>query len=92
MLLLLLLPLPLGGGAPETYRLQFAPLASPHAQEGHQGCTDALQTPPEPVSGNGVCVEGCCDEVNEVDGEGEVGDEFGARDEEKKEDDTVKRY
>lgn len=27
---------------PETNRLQFAPLTSPHTQEGHQGCTGTL--------------------------------------------------
>lgn len=41
-----------------------------------------MQEPPEPILGNGMRVEGRYKEVDEVQGEGEVEDEFRARDEE----------
>ena len=41
-----------------------------------------MQGPPEPILRDGVRVEGRYDEVDEVEGKSEVGDEFGAGDEE----------
>lgn len=64
------------------YGLQFSPLASPDAEEDHETGTAELETPPEKLCGQFLGVESGDDEIDKVDGQGEVGNEFGSSDEE----------
>ena len=66
---------------PESDRLHIAIPRRPNAETDHEGGGAELQEPPEKVGGEGAGVEGCGEEVEEVDGESEVGDEFGAGEE-----------
>lgn len=59
--------------------LQFPPLAAPYSQERHQSSTCQLDGPPQPVRRYRVRIQRGDDEVEEVDGEGEVGYQFRAR-------------
>ncbi|KAB8664821.1 hypothetical protein FH972_026246 [Carpinus fangiana] len=75
--------------ASELDGLQLSPLAAPDAQADHQTRAGNLKAPPKDVPGYGMAVEGCADEVNTMDGEGEVGHEFRAGDKEEKRYDTI---
>ena len=66
----------------ERDRLHFSVSTRPHTKTDHEECTGTLEEPPEKVCGKGAGVEGCSEGVEEVDREGEVRDEFGAREEE----------
>ncbi len=66
----------------KTYRAQLAVLARPDAEQGHDPRGGELEDPPEGVGGDGVGVERGEEEVDGVEGYGEVGDELGAGDEE----------
>lgn len=67
--------------AEEEDGLQLAVAASPHAQADGGGGGGEHGEPPHGVAREGARVEACEEEVEEVDCEGEVGDEFAARDE-----------
>lgn len=67
--------------AEEEDGLQLAVAASPHAQADGGGGGGEHGEPPHGVAREGARVEACEEEVEEVGGEGEVGDEFAARDE-----------
>lgn len=56
-------------------------LAGPHTQESHHTGASELKPPPEEVCGQGPSVECGRDEVQEMDCEREVGDEFRSRNE-----------
>lgn len=81
----LLLLLLLRGADPNGDGLELAPPTRPDAEDSHEGGAGELEAPPEPVGGNGMRVQRRREQVEEVDGEGKVGDEFGARDEEQEE-------
>lgn len=57
-------------------RPQLAPLTSPDTERSHYRCATYLKCPPEEVRGYRMRVEGRDKEMNEVDGEGEVEDQF----------------
>lgn len=67
--------------AEEEDGLQLAVTASPHAQADGSGGGGDHGEPPHGVARKGARVEACEEEVEEVDCEGEVGNEFTARDE-----------
>lgn len=67
--------------AEEEDGLQLAVAASPHAQADGGGGGGEHGEPPHGVAREGARVEACEEEVEEVGCEGEVGDEFAARDE-----------
>jgi hypothetical protein len=70
---------------PKINRPQLAPLARPDAQAGHKRGAGGLQSPPEEVARDGVRVQRGDEEVDGVEGEGEVEDEFAARNEDEDE-------
>jgi hypothetical protein len=80
-----LLLLLLRGADPNGDGLELAPPTRPDAEDSHEGDAGELEAPPEPVGWNGMRVQRRREQVEEVDGEGKVGDEFGARDEEQEE-------
>jgi hypothetical protein len=67
--------------AEEEDGLQLAVAAPPHAQADGGGGGGEHGEPPHGVAREGARVEACEEQVEEVDCEGEVGDEFAARDE-----------
>jgi hypothetical protein len=70
----------------EIDRPQLAPLARPNAQAGHERRAGGLQGPPEEVRRDGVRVQRGDEEVDGVEGEREIEDEFAAGDQEEDED------
>lgn len=56
--------------------LKLPSLASPHAEECHQGRTGKLKTPPEEVRRDRAGIEDCCEDVEEVNGQGEIWDQL----------------
>lgn len=78
-----------GTAVPEIDRLQFPPPTGPHAETGHQARAGRLEQPPEPVARHRARIERGDDEVQKVQGEGEVGHQLGARDEDEEEDRSV---
>lgn len=66
--------------AAERHGLQFSPLASPHSQRNHQSGRSGLHEPPVERVRDAMRVERGDDQVDEVDRQSEIGDEFGAGD------------
>lgn len=56
--------------------LKLPSLTSPHSEEYHQGRTGKLKTPPEEVCGDGASIEDCGEDVEEVNGQGEIWDQL----------------
>lgn len=69
--------------------LEFAVLACPHTKEGHYTCTRELEAPPKKVGRDRAAVEDGGDEMEEVNCEGEIGDQLGSGDEKEEEDHTI---
>lgn len=75
---------PSGGEDPPPSKedgLQLPVPAAPDAEAGREGGRGEHGEPPHGVAGEAAGVEGRDDEVEEVDGEGKVGDELGPSDE-----------
>ena len=74
---------------PKTNRPQLPPPTTPHAPENHQRRARSLQRPPQPIRRQRSRIQGRDNEVINVDGQGEIGHESAARDEQKQQDDPT---
>jgi hypothetical protein len=73
------------------YGLHFPVPTYPDARNDHQRRASAFERPPEEIRRQRARVEGGDEQVEEVDGQGEIWDKFRARDEEEDWDDSVHR-